>query len=91
MPARMTTSRTLATKPAWWNWRALTFTEMQSGRVRSSDCHTASWAQAVRKTHSPSGMMWPVSSASGMNSAGETIPASSSGQRTSASAPTTRP
>ncbi|MPN57089.1 hypothetical protein SDC9_204783 [bioreactor metagenome] len=50
----------------------------------------ACW-QALRRTRSPSGRMRPVSSAIGMNSAGETIPRSGCSQRTSASTPVILP
>jgi hypothetical protein len=46
-----------------------------------------SWVQAVRSTQSPSGLMSPVSSASGMNSTGGTMPRVGWRQRTSASMP----
>jgi hypothetical protein len=46
-----------------------------------------SCAQAVRSTNSPSGLISPVSSASGMNSTGETMPRVACFQRTSASMP----
>ena len=52
---------------------------------------TAASAHAVCNTQSPSSLIKPVSSASGMNSAGETMPRSGWRQRSSASTPTTRP
>ena len=51
----------------------------------------ASWLKAVRRTHSPIGRIRPLSSAAGMNSAGETGPSSGCVQRSKASAPTRCP
>ena len=48
-------------------------------------------AHARLRTKAPSGAMSPHSSATGMNSAGETNPSSGCGQRTSASAPVISP
>jgi hypothetical protein len=52
-------------------------------------CHSAAWRTACDSTQSPMATMKPVSSATGMNCAGETSPSSGSRQRISASAPTT--
>ena len=64
------------------NWTAerLTATLTWSGQLAAS-------AQACRSTHSPIGTIRPVSSATGMNSAGETMPRSGWCQRNSASKP----
>jgi hypothetical protein len=49
--------------------------------------HCAAVAQACRMTHSPMGTINPVSSARGMNEAGEIIPFSGCRHRTKASRP----
>jgi len=49
--------------------------------------HSAFCLQASRRTHSPMGTISPVSSAIGMNCAGETSPKVGWFQRTSASIP----
>ncbi len=54
-------------------------------------CHSRAWRQPSRSTHSPISLMRPVSSASGMKSAGITVPLSSVTQRTSASTAITSP
>ena len=79
---------TVATLPAL-NWLAETFTATRTG-ARPAFCQAMLWKQAWRITHSPIGRIRPVSSASGMKSAGETWPISSLRQRSSASMPTTR-
>ena len=53
--------------------------------------HCSIWRQAVRTTHSLSGTMNPVSSATGMNCTGDTLPRSGWVQRKSASADTMQP
>ena len=63
-----------------WTGETLTASLMSSGQVAAS-------AQAVVSTHSPSWLIRPVSSAIGMNSAGEIMPRSGCRQRTSASQP----
>ena len=63
-----------------WTGETLTATLMSSGQVAAS-------AQAVVSTHSPSWLIRPVSSATGMNSAGEIMPRSGWCQRSSASQP----
>jgi len=47
--------------------------------------------QARRSIKPPTALISPVSSATGMNSAGEIMPRSGCGQRTSASKPVMRP
>jgi hypothetical protein len=76
--ARMTTW----TKPVLRNWTGdrLTATRMWSGQLRAAK-------HASRKAHSPSCMMKPISSASGMNSPGGINPLSGWRQRISASTP----
>jgi hypothetical protein len=51
----------------------------------------AACMQASRSAHSPSGTMSPISSATGMNEAGGTIPRVGCGQRMSASKPVIAP
>ena len=63
-----------------WIGDRLTAILMPSGQCAAS-------AQALRNTHSPSGTMSPISSATGMNSAGEIMPRSGCFQRSSASQP----
>ena len=58
--------------------------DMFTATLRSSG-QAAAWRQDSRITHSPMGTMSPVSSASGMNSAGLIMPSSGCGQRISAS------
>ncbi len=58
----------------------LTATDMCAGQVIAS-------RQAWRMTHSPIGTISPISSASGMKSAGETSPRSGCRQRIRASQP----
>ena len=70
------------------NWRAERFTAIRSPGCRA--CQACACAQASSSTHSPSGMMSPVSSAIGMNSAGDSTRRSGCGQRSSASAPSMR-
>lgn len=53
--------------------------------------HSAACRQAVSSTHWPIATIRPVSSATGMNSAGDSGPSSGLVQRNSASAPTVRP
>ena len=62
------------------------FTDRPSGRPNIR-CHAAPWRQASRSTKQVSGTMRPVSSATGMNSEGDTSRPSGRFQRTSASRP----
>ena len=78
--ARVTASTSL---PVSSNWYGDTLTAI----VSASDQRIAS-RQAWLSTHSPSGTISPISSASGMNSAGDTRPRSGWRQRSSASKPT---
>ena len=59
-----------------------------SGRARDQ---AAAWRQAVCSTQRPSGTITPLSSATGMNSAGLTGPSSGQVQRVSTSRPVMRP
>ena len=52
-------------------------------------CHPAASRHARAITQRPNGTIVPASSASGMNSAGGTLPRRACGQRTSASNPAT--
>ena len=73
------------------NWRAERLTDTNSGLSSGADRvarHLAAWRHAVSRTHRPSGMIRPVSSASGMNASGGTRPRVGCCQRTSASKPT---
>ena len=58
------------------------------GASKPPEAQAWTWAHAVSSTHSPIGMIRPVSSARGMNWAGETMPSSGCCQRTRASKPT---
>ena len=62
---------------------------MVSSAIRSSSQRFI-WAQAACNTHSPSGMMRPVSSATEMKLAAGIISPPGGFQRTSASTPTMR-
>jgi hypothetical protein len=73
-----------------WNTRADRFTDTRVGGKPSS-CQALFWRHASRNTHSDSGPIKPLSSASGMNADGSTNPTSGSRQRTSASMPTICP
>jgi hypothetical protein len=53
--------------------------------------HCLAWRQALASTHSPIGTIRPVSSAMGMNSAGDTGPSSACFQRSRASKPQMAP
>jgi len=56
-------------------------------RLTPCACQLLACWQAVRKTHSPIGIIKPVSSASGMKSTGDTDPSSGLCQRNNASTP----
>ena len=71
--------------PPSWSCRAETFTETISGSGQ-----VVASAAGARSTQPPIGVIRPLSSASGMNAAGETRPRRRCGQRISASAATTR-
>jgi hypothetical protein len=73
---------TLSASDPLLNWTGDTFTAslMFSGHVMAS-------VHALVSTHSPNSLIRPVSSAIGMNSAGEIMPRSGWRQRTSASQP----
>ena len=73
-----------------WNCRADRFTAMISSGCPAS-CHCRSCSAAVLSTQPPRAATRPLSSASGMNTAGGTDPSSGSSQRHSASQPTIRP
>ncbi len=57
----------------------------------SAACHWTAWEHAWCNTHAPIGTMRPVSSANGMNAAGDSSPRSGCFHRRSASKPITRP
>ena len=80
IPASASAARTVSMRSAALNWWTERLTE-----TRTSAGHSAACRQAARSTYAPSGTMSPVSSASGMNSPGETTPRSGWRQRTSAS------
>ena len=67
-----------------------TFT-VTRGTLKPVFCQARLCAQAARSTHSPSGTISPVSSATGMNSIGPTSPRSGCAHRSSTSAPVPRP
>ena len=90
-PVMASTRATSSTKLAWRNWRELTLTAMVRCDRAGSLCQLASSLHAVCSTQRPSGRIRPVSSASGMNCAGDTMPRCGWAQRTSASTPTQRP
>ncbi len=75
----------VARRPGLWNWTGERFTATRRGSGR-----TAAVRQACRRADSPIGSMRPVSSASGMNSLGETGPCLGWLQRGSAPKPTRR-
>ena len=76
--------------PGEVTWRGERLTETLSGRALTR-FHCAASAQARRRTRSPMARIAPLSSATGMNSPGETSPRSGWFQRTSASTPMTAP
>ncbi len=81
---------TSAGKPDWANCCTDTFTATR-GTGTPSSRQVLAWAQAVRSTHSPMGTIRLVSSATGMNSAGDTDPNSALVQRSRASTPEMAP
>ena len=82
---------TSSTKFSWWNCCELTLTAIVKWLSCGSSFQRASSLQAECSTQRPSARIRPVSSATGMNFAGETRPCSGWCQRTSASTPTKRP
>ena len=81
---------TSAGNPDWANCCTDTFTATR-GTTTPWSSQALVWAQAVRSTHSPMGTIRLVSSATGMNSAGDTDPNSLLVQRSRASAPAMAP
>jgi len=73
----------------WRNWTADRFTAITIGG-RPASIQALSCCTAVRMTQLPMAMIWPLFSASGMNSPGATMPSCGCFQRSSASTPTTR-
>ncbi len=90
MPVSLMIAATNCGKSLSTNCWPETLTAMRATGSPSST-HSLAWRQAVRSTHSPIGRIRPVSSATGMNSAGGTTPNSSLVQRSSASMPETPP
>ena len=82
---------TLVTNSGCASCEALTFTASVQCAVMGFLLHSRSCWQALSSTHSPSGRIMPVSSASGIKWAGDTSPRTRWFQRTSASAPVQRP
>ena len=73
IPVSDSTRVTMSRKPRSANWRADRLIAMRRrGSPRSS--HSRAWRQPSRSTHSPSSLIRPVSSASGMKSPGMTRP-----------------
>jgi hypothetical protein len=68
------------------NWRGERFTAIDTGR-KPRRCHAMFCAHASFSTQRPIGTISPVSSASGMNCIGDTMPKSGCIQRSSASTP----
>ena len=89
-PDSASAARTVSTTAPWRNWRAdrLTATWM---RPSPAAAQPAASRQALRSAHSPIGTIRPLSSASGMNCAGDTRPRPGRSQRISASQPRTSP
>ncbi len=91
-PVSLSTAATSSTNPASRSWRTATLTLIASNASSPNSARQRdSWAHASRSTHAPSGTISPERSATGMKSAGETKPRSGCCQRTSASAPASRP
>jgi hypothetical protein len=88
-PAVESSRCTREMKSGCWNCSADTLMETGSStpRVRQE----AAWRTACDSTQSPMAMMKPLSSATGMNSDGDTSPSTGSPQRISASAPVAAP
>ena len=67
MPVSVRIASTCSTRSAWPNWRADRLTDIsRRGPSGRASRHFVAWRQAVSSTHRPSGMIRPVSSASGM-------------------------
>jgi hypothetical protein len=81
---------TSPTRSGWWNCRAERFTAT-GGTARPWSSQARCCRHTARSVHSPSGSISAVSSASGMNCAGDTRPCCGWHQRTSAFAPITSP
>ena len=91
IPLSAIASRTSATIVGDWSCRADRLTDIESGGVFGYRCcRRRASLHAVWSTQRPSGMMSPLSSASGMNSSGGIRPRSGCCQRTSASRPEMR-
>ena len=86
MPLSFSAATMSAMSPSSANWRADRLTAMHTGG-RPSRCQATFCAQAVCSTQLPIGTIRPVSSATGMNLAGATVPRSGCRQRSSASTP----
>ena len=68
------------------NWRTDRFTAMpERAESARSACQRAACVQAVSSTQRPIGSIMPVSSATGMKSAGAGVPRAGCSQRSSAS------
>ena len=89
-PVNATAVRTSSHREASWSWRPEMLTDMMS-REGAADSHWAACSHARSSTQRPSGMMKPVSSASGMKRSGGTRPRVGWFQRTRASKPSNRP
>jgi hypothetical protein len=89
-PASRTTAATQPTMSVRWNWRADRLTA--TGTVGTPAARQARhWSTALFSTHSPISTISPASSATGMNSTGETRPCCGWRQRSSTSSPATEP
>ena len=92
-PLRAMAAPTSTAKPGVASWRPERLMETTIGGASGGwrACQAAAWAAASATTQAPSGTTRPVSSATGMNSAGRMSPRSGSWSRTSASAPASAP
>ncbi|OPZ01700.1 MAG: hypothetical protein BWZ09_02662 [Alphaproteobacteria bacterium ADurb.BinA305] len=90
MPVRSSTSRTRSGRRPPASWCAETFTATRTAG-RPVSCQWRTWRQAVSSAQSPIATISSLSSATGMNSAGDTQPSAGLFQRSSASTVRTRP
>ena len=89
-PLSSSARETSVRRSASCSWRTERLTLTVSG-LRPPSCQSLDWRQASRNVRRPMGTIMPVSSATGMNSAGRINPLRGCSQRTSASNPTIRP
>ena len=88
MPVELRMAATVSIHPGCASWARDRFTASKRGAAPPSfACQATKSSQALASTKSPSAPIRPHSSATGMNSTGETTPRAGCCQRTSASTP----